>query len=211
MIVNTIEFPTPIGVKCNMMPFYGNTKVGKIKQRRCNILLFFIFIIMDLQENINRIQSMMGIISEVKSSYTVKQIEKGLNKSAKDNDVTINTSIDNVINNIDKFEFQIGSVEAFLDDENSFTSDSLVEKLISYVKDKNLNIDISKLIEYNNYRREHDKNDDRVFELLYNTHPDDDYTEEIEKLYNRNDELYKYFDLLKQETLKIKQEILNLE
>jgi hypothetical protein len=50
-----------------------------------------------------------------------------------------------------------------------------------------------------------------VFELLYNTHPDDDYTEEIERLYKRNDELYPYFDLLKQETLKVKQEILNLE
>jgi hypothetical protein len=81
---------------------------------------------MNLQENIHRIQEVMGIISEVKSSYTVKQIEKGLNKSAKDNDITINTSVDNVINNIDKFEFQIGSVEAFLDDENSFAADSLV-------------------------------------------------------------------------------------
>jgi hypothetical protein len=170
-----------------------------------------IFIIMNLQEDINRIQEVMGIISEVKSSYTVAQIKKGLTKSEKDNDVTINTSIDNIINNIDKFEFQIGSVEAFLDDENSFTADSLVEKLISYVKDKNLNVDISKLIEYNNYRREYDKNDDRVFELLYNTHPDEDYSEEIERLYDRNDELYPYFELLKQETLKIKQEILNLE
>ena len=100
---------------------------------------------MDLQENIQRIQEMMGIISEDKSSYTVAQIKKGLTKSEKDNDVTINTSIDNIINNIDKFEFQIGSVEAFLDDENSFTSDALVDKLISYVKDKELNIDISKL------------------------------------------------------------------
>jgi hypothetical protein len=166
---------------------------------------------MNLQEDINRIQEVMGIISEVKSSYTVAQIKKGLTKSEKDNDVTINTSIDNIINNIDKFEFQIGSVEAFLDDENSFTSDSLVEKLISYVKDKNLNVDISKLIEYNNYRREYDKNDDRVFELMYNTHPDEDYSEEIERLYDRNDELYPYFELLKQETLKIKQEILSLE
>jgi hypothetical protein len=165
---------------------------------------------MNLQENIGRIQGMMGIISEVKSSYTVKQIKKGLNKSVNDNDITINTSIDNIINNIDKFEFQIGSVESFLDDENSFTSDSLVDKLISYVKDKNLNVDISKLIEYNNYRREYDKNDDRVFDLLYNTHPDEDYSEEIEKLYDRNDELYPYFDLLKQETLKVKQEIINL-
>lgn len=165
---------------------------------------------MNLQENIHRIQEVMGIISEVKSSYTVKQITKGLNKSANDNDITINTSVDNVINNIDQFEFQIGSVEAFLDDENSFTSDSLVEKLISYVKDKNLNIDISKLIEYNNYRREYDKNDDRVFELMYNTHPDEDYTEEIEKLYDRNDELYPYFELLKQETLNIKEKIKSL-
>jgi hypothetical protein len=166
---------------------------------------------MNLQEDINRIQEVMGIISEVKSSYTVAQIKKGLTKSEKDNDVIINTSIDNIINNIDKFEFQIGSVEAFLDDENSFTADSLVEKLISYVKDKNLNVDISKLIEYNNYRREYDKNDDRVFELLYNTHPDEDYSEEIERLYKRNDELYPYFELLKQETLKIKQDILSLE
>ena len=165
---------------------------------------------MNLHEDINRIQQVMGIISEDKSSYTVAQIKKGLTKSEKDNDVTINTSIDNIINNIDKFEFQIGSVEAFLDDENSFTSDALVDKLISYVKDKGLNIDISKLIEYNNYRKEYDKNDDKVFELLYNTHPDEDYSEEIERLYNRNDEIYKYFDLLKQETLKIKQEIINL-
>lgn len=165
---------------------------------------------MNLQENIQRIQEVMGIISEEKSSYTVAQIKKGLAKSEKDNDVTINTSIDNIVKNIDHFEFQIGSVEAFLDDENSFTADSLVEKLISYVKDKKLNIDISKLIVYNNYRREYDKNDDRVFELLYNTHPDEDYSEEIERLYDRNDELYPYFDLLKQETLKIKQEILSL-
>jgi hypothetical protein len=165
---------------------------------------------MNLQENIIRIQEMMGIISEAKSSYTVSQIKKGLNKSENDKDITINTSIDNVIDNIDQFEFEIGSVESFLDDENSFTSDSLVDKLISYVKDKNLNIDISKLIEYNNYRKEYDKNDDKVFELLYNTHPDDDYSEEIDRLRDRNDELYKYFDLLKQETLKIKQEIINL-
>jgi len=166
---------------------------------------------MNLQENIHRIKQMMGVISEDKSSYTINQIKKGLTKSEKDRDVTINTSIDNIINNIDKFEFQIGSVEAFLDDENSFTADSLVEKLISYVKDKNLNIDISKLIEYNNYRREYDKNDDRVFELMYNTHPDEDYSQEIERLYDRNDELYPYFELLKQETLKVKQDILSLE
>ena len=165
---------------------------------------------MNLNENIQRIQEVMGTVPKDTSSYSVKQIKKGLNKSVNDNDITINTSIDNIINNIDHFEFQIGSVEAFLDDENSFTSDSLVEKLISYVKDKGLNIDISKLIEYNNYRREYDKNDDRVFQLLYHTHPDEDYSEDIEKLYNRNDELYPYFDLLKQETLKIKQEILSL-
>ena len=165
---------------------------------------------MNLQENIQRIQEVMGIISEVKSSYTVKQIEKGLNKSANDNDITINTSVDNVINNIDQFEFQIGSVEAFLDDENSFTSEALVDKLITYVKEKGLNIDLSKLIEYNNYRKENDKNEDKIFELLYNTHPDDDYTEEVEKLYNRNNELYKYFDLLKQETLNIKEKIKSL-
>jgi hypothetical protein len=165
---------------------------------------------MNLQENIQRIQEVMGIISEVKSSYTVKQIEKGLNKSANDNDITINTSVDNVINNIDQFEFQIGSVEAFLDDENSFTSEALVDKLITYVKEKGLNIDLSKLIEYNNFRKENDKNEDKIFELLYNTHPDDDYTEELEKLYNRNNELYKYFDLLKQETLNIKEKIKSL-
>ena len=56
---------------------------------------------MNLQENIQRIQEVMGIISEVKSSYTVKQIEKGLNKSANDNDITINTSVDNVSGNLE--------------------------------------------------------------------------------------------------------------
>lgn len=166
---------------------------------------------MNLQENIQRIQEVMGIISEVKSSYTVDQIKKGLNKSASNNDITINTNVDNVINNIDQFEFQVGSVEGFLDDETNFIFASLPNKLINYIKDKGLNINISKLIEYYNFTKESHKNEDKIFDLLYNTHPDDDYTEEIEKLHDRNDELYPYFDLLKQEILKIKQEIINLQ
>ena len=37
------------------MPFYGNTKVDKIKQGKSNFSLFFIFIVMNLKENIKRI------------------------------------------------------------------------------------------------------------------------------------------------------------
>ena len=98
---------------------------------------------MNLHEDIHRIKEVMGIISEVKSSYTVNQIKKGLNKSANDNDITINTNVDNVIDNIDQFEFQVGSVESFLNDENSFTSEALVDNLITYVKEKGLNVDES--------------------------------------------------------------------
>ena len=52
-----------------------------------------------LQENIYRIQEMMGTTPKDTSSYSVKQIKKGLTKSANDNDITINTSIDNIIKN----------------------------------------------------------------------------------------------------------------
>ena len=152
----------------------------------------------------------MGIISEVKSSYTVNQIKKGLNKSVNDNDITINTDVDNVIDNIDQFEFKVGSVEAFLDDENSFTSEALADKLITYIKEKGLDIDISKLVEYNNYRKETDKNEEKIFDLLYNNYDEVDPTEELEKLYDRNNEIYQYFELLKNEILKVKQKIISL-
>lgn len=166
--------------------------------------------IMNLQENIQRIQEVMGIISEVNSSYTVNQIKKGLNKSANDNDIIINTNVDNIIDNIDQFEFQTGSVESFLNDENSFTSESLVDNLITYVKEKGLNVDISKLVEYNNFRKEIDKNEEKIFDLLYNSNDEVDTSKELEKLYNRNNKLYKYLELLTQETLNIKQKIKSL-
>jgi thymidine kinase len=152
----------------------------------------------------------MGIISEVNSSYTVNQIKKGLNKSANDNDITINTNVDNIIDNIDQFEFQTGSVESFLNDENSFTSESLVDNLITYVKEKGLNVDISKLVEYNNFRKEIDKNEEKIFDLLYNSNDEVDTSKELEKLYDRNNKLYKYLELLTQETLNIKQKIKSL-
>jgi hypothetical protein len=165
---------------------------------------------MNLHEDIHRIKEVMGIISEVKSSYTVNQIKKGLNKSANDNDITINTNVDNVIDNIDQFEFQVGSVESFLNDENSFTSEALVDNLITYVKEKGLNVDISKLVEYNNFRKEINKNEEKIFNLLYNSYDGVDTSNELEKLYDRNNELYKYLELLKQETLNIKQKIKSL-
>ena len=165
---------------------------------------------MNLHEDINRIKQMMGIITEDKSSYTVNQIQKGLDKSVKDNDITINTSIDNIIKNIDQFEFKIGSVESFLNDDSNFIFESLPDKLISYIQDKELDIDISKLIEYNNFKKEYIKNEDNISLLTYTSREDDDYSEEIDRLYKRNDELYPYFDLLKDEVLRIKQEINNL-
>lgn len=165
---------------------------------------------MNLNENINRIKQMMGIITEDKSSYTVNQIQKGLDKSVKDNDITINTSIDNIIKNIDQFEFKIGSVELFLNDDSNFIFESLPDKLISYIQDKGLDIDISKLIEYNNFKKEYWKNEDNISLLTYTSREDDDYSEEIDRLSKRNDELYPYFELLKDEILRIKQEINNL-
>lgn len=165
---------------------------------------------MNLHEDINRIKQMMGIITEDNSSYTVNQIQKGLDKSVKDNDIIINTSIDNIIKNIDQFEFKIGSVESFLNDDSNFIFESLPDKLISYIQDKELDIDISKLIEYNNFKKEYIKNEDNISLLTYTSREDDDYSEEIDRLYKRNDELYPYFDLLKDEVLRIKQEINNL-
>lgn len=165
---------------------------------------------MNLHEDINRIKQMMGIITEDKSSYTVNQIQKGLDKSVKDNDITINTSIDNIIKNIDQFEFKIGSVELFLNDDSNFIFESLPDKLISYIQDKGLDIDISKLIEYNNFKKEYWKNEDNISLLTYTSREDDDYSEEIDRLSKRNDELYPYFELLKDEILRIKQEINNL-
>jgi hypothetical protein len=165
---------------------------------------------MNLHEDINRIKQMMGIITEDNSSYTVNQIQKGLDKSVKDNDIIINTSIDNIIKNIDQFEFKIGSVESFLNDDSNFIFESLPDKLISYIQDKELDIDNSKLIEYNNFKKEYIKNEDNISLLTYTSREDDDYSEEIDRLYKRNDELYPYFDLLKDEVLRIKQEINNL-
>lgn len=165
----------------------------------------------NLQENIHRIQQMMGILSEDSSTYTVPQIQKGLNKSVKDNDIIINTSIENIINNIDKFEFEIGSVDSFLDDDSNFIFESLPDKLISYIREKGLDIDISKLIEYNNYRKEYNQNEDRISQLRFNTHPDEDYSNELELLYDRNEKIYKYFDLLRNEILDIKKQITNQE
>ena len=123
---------------------------------------------MNLNENIGRIKQMMGIITEDKSSYTVNQIQKGLDKSVKDNDITINTSIDNIIKNIDQFEFKIGSVELFLNDDSNFIFESLPDKLISYIQDKGLDIDISKLIEYNNFKKEYWKNKNSLIYLEEN-------------------------------------------
>ena len=150
---------------------------------------------------------MMSIITEDSSSYTTNQIQKGLDKSVKDNDIIINTSIDNIIKNIDQFEFKIGSVESFLNDDSNFIFDSLPDKLISYIQDKGLDIDISKLIEYNNFKKEYMKNEDDISLLTYTSREDDDSEVVIDRLIKRNEELYPYFDLLRDEVLRVKQEI----
>ena len=165
---------------------------------------------MNLQEQTNRMKQMMGLLNENDPSYSLTQIKKGLDKSEKENDITINTTVDNVIDNISKYKTEIGSVESFLDDEDSFISEALPGKLIDYIQKRGLDIDISNLIKYNDYRREYIKNEDNIALLTYTGNKEDEETQqEIERLINRNDELYDYLPLLKDEVLRVKEEILN--
>ena len=165
---------------------------------------------MKLQENIDRIKGIMGIINESNNSYNITQIKNGIDKSIKDGDIEIKTNVDNVIDNIDKYNFKVGSVESFLYDDDSFISEALPDKLISYIQDNGLNIDISKLVKFNNIKKDIDKNEREIFSLQYEMSDDMDYSDEINMLYKRNDELYPYLKLLNNEILKIKKQINNL-
>ena len=165
---------------------------------------------MKLQENIDRIKGIMGIINESNNSYNITQIKNGIDKSIKDGDIEIKTNVDNVIDNIDKYNFKVGSVESFLYDDDSFISEALPDKLISYIQDNGLNIDISKLVKFNNIKKDIDKNEREIFCLQYEMNDDMDYSDEINMLYKRNDELYPYLKLLNNEILKIKKQINNL-
>lgn len=164
---------------------------------------------MDLQENIHRIKQMMTLISESDQSYTIAQIKKGLDKSVRNNDLTINTSADKVIDNIDKFNHAVGSVGSFLDDDTNFIFHSLPDKLIKYIQDNSIDINIDKLIQYNQIKREYFKNEDDIATLTQtNSEDDPNVNQEIDALYDRNDELYKYHDLLNAEIIRIKQELI---
>jgi len=165
---------------------------------------------MDLQENIHRIKQMMILISESDQSYTIAQIKKGLDKSVRNNDLTINTSADEVIDNIDKFKHAVGSVGSFLDDDTNFIFHSLPDKLINYIQHNGLDINIDKLIQYNQFKKEYFKNEDAIAMLTQTSSEDDtEASKEIDALYDRNDELYKYHDLLNAEIIRIKQELIN--
>ena len=142
------------------------------------------------------------------NSFSVGQIRKGLEKSVANKDIDIKTNIDNVIDNINRYNFKIGSIESFLyDDDHNFISEVVPDKLIKYVKDNNLDIDISKLIEYNNYKKQYYKIGDDINMLMYSS--SDDKESELTKLYLKEEEIEKYVDLVNQEVLKIKKQILN--
>lgn len=142
------------------------------------------------------------------NSFSVGQIRKGLEKSVANKDIDIKTNIDNVIDNINQYNFKVGSIEAFLyDNDDNFVAEAVPDKLIKYVQDNNLDIDISKLIEYNNYKKQYYKVSDDIDMLNYSN--SDDKESELTELYLKEEELGKYLDLVKQEVLKIKKQILN--
>jgi hypothetical protein len=142
------------------------------------------------------------------NSFSVEQIRKGLEKSVANKDIDIKTNIDNVIDNINQYNFKVGSIESFLyDNDDNFIAHSVPDKLIKYVKDNNLDIDISKLIEYNNYKKQYYKISDDISMLNYSY--SDDKESELTKLYLKEEELEKYLNLVEEEVLKIKKQILN--
>lgn len=143
------------------------------------------------------------------NSFSVGQIRKGLEKSVANKDIDIKTNIDNVIDNINQYNFKVGSIESFLyDNDDNFVAEAVPDKLIKYVQDNNLDIDISKLIEYNNYKKQYYKISDDIYYML-NYSNSDDKESKLTELYEKEEELGKYLDLVKQEVLKIKSEILD--
>lgn len=141
------------------------------------------------------------------NSFSVEQIKKGLEKSVINKDIDINTNIDNIIDNINKYDFKVGTIESFLyDNESNFIAEAVPDNLIKYIQENSLDIDISKLIEYNKYKKEYNRISDDISMLNYSI--SDDKEEELTRLYLKEEELSKYFDLLKQEVLRIKKEII---
>lgn len=142
------------------------------------------------------------------NSFSVGQIRKGLEKSVANKDIDIKTNIGNVIDNINQYNFKVGSIESFLyDNDDNFVAEAVPDKLIKYVQDNNLDIDISKLIEYNNYKKQYYKISNDIDMLNYSN--SDDKESELTELYLKEEELEEYCDLLKSEVLKIKSEILD--
>ena len=65
------------------------------------------------------------------NSFSVGQIKKGLEKSVANKDIDIKTNIDNVINNINQYNFKVGSIESFLyDNDHNFVAEAVPDKLI---------------------------------------------------------------------------------
>jgi hypothetical protein len=142
------------------------------------------------------------------NSFSVDQIEKGIKKSVSKGDIDLKTDVNNIIDNIMSYNFEVGSVESFLNNDNNFIAESIPDKLIKYIKDNNLDIDTSKLEEYNIKKKELDKISDSISILNY-SYSDDEEESELTELYLKEEELEEYIDLLKKEVLKIKTEIKN--
>lgn len=140
------------------------------------------------------------------NEFSINQIKSGIEKSILNRDIELKTTIDSVINNIEKYKFRVGSVEEFLYGDSDFVSEAIPDKLIKYVEDNNLDIDISNLIEYNNKNKEFWKVYDSIMSLSSYS---DDNGDELEKLYLKEDELRKYSDFINKEVLKVKKKILN--
>lgn len=140
------------------------------------------------------------------NKYTVDDIKKGLNRSISKGDIELKTDLDNIIKNIKGFE--INSIERFIyDEDDNFVAESTPEKLIGYIKDKKLDIDISKLEEYNKNKKELDKIQDNI--VMIQNLGDKEDAKHLDTLYNREVELEKYPSLLKSEVLKVKSQILD--
>lgn len=85
--------------------------------------------------------------------------------------------------------------ENFLYGDSDFISEVISDKLIKYIEDNKLDIDISNLIEYNKNKKE-----------LYNN---DNKESELTELYLKEEELEKYINLLRLEVLNIKSIVLD--
>ncbi len=141
------------------------------------------------------------------NSFSVEQIKKGIERSISNKDIDLKTNIDNIIDNIKGYSFGIGTIENFLYGDSDFISEAIPDKLIKYIEDNKLDIDISNLIEYNKNKKELYKVSDEISMLNYSNN--DNKESELTELYLKEEELEKYINLLRLEVLNIKSIVLD--